>query len=103
MPQSESVEADPAFPTCSFRGFCYHMADPGPAASPGVTCAWIRVKILGIRLSTLALYPQHDHTDVVSANWNHKPFNILCYQAEKEEFLPFIGFSFFIVWDKKKF
>lgn len=33
------------------------MADPGPAASPGVTRAWIRVTILSIWLSTLPLYP----------------------------------------------
>lgn len=46
-PWSGSIEADPVYQTCSFRGFCHHMADPGPATSPGGTCAWIRVKISG--------------------------------------------------------
>ncbi|KAK2918825.1 hypothetical protein Q8A73_003196 [Channa argus] len=67
-PRSGSAEADPAYQAGSSRGFCHHMADPGPAASPGVTSAWIRVMILSIWLSMLPVYPQHDYTDVVSAN-----------------------------------
>lgn len=67
-PRSGSAEADPAYRAGSSRGFCHHMVDPGPAASPGVTCAWITVTNLSMRLSTLPLYPQHDYTDVVSAN-----------------------------------
>lgn len=45
-PRSGSAEADPANRADSSRDFCHHMADPGPAASPGVTCAWIRVTIV---------------------------------------------------------
>lgn len=67
-PRSGSVEADPAYRAGSSGGFCHHMADPGPAASPGVACTWIRVTIQSIRLSLLPLYPQQDCTDVVSAN-----------------------------------
>lgn len=47
--RSGSAEADPAYRAGSSRGFCHHMADPGPAASPGVTHVWIRVMILSIR------------------------------------------------------
>lgn len=52
-PRSGSAEADPAYRAGSSRGFCHHMADPGPAASPGVTRAWIRVTNVSIQLSTL--------------------------------------------------
>lgn len=65
-PRSGSAEADPAYRAASSRGFCHHMADPGPAASPGVTRAWIRVTIFGVL--GFSESPQHD-TDVVSAKF----------------------------------
>lgn len=62
------------------------MADPGPAASPGVTHAWIRVMIRSILLSTLPLHPQHDYTDVVSANsWKYELQYSIVFKGELEK------------------
>lgn len=58
---SKSAEVDPAYQTCSSGGFHHHMADPVPAASPGVACAWIRVTSLGICLLTIPIHPAWPH------------------------------------------
>lgn len=99
-PRSGSVEADPAYQTCSFRGFCHHMADPGPAASPGGTCAWIREKISGctsvhITLSILSMTTQMLFQQIGITNL----FNKL--QQESYWFF-FIFFIFFSIFRKKR-
>lgn len=72
-PWSGSSEADPAYQAGSSRGLCHHMADPGPAASPGVLGSEERIRAcaLCVRVrvsSSLQRQKRKCSTDVVTVN-----------------------------------